>query len=228
MPRDPFKPLTPQEQATVFHYVREGCHEENLRIVERKAKLPKGKGLEIVRRKHVAQEIERRKAMVEMEQARLIARDQNRNAEAEDRRQRVTLDKLEKTLDRVLDLDPKTHSGAVLEGVRIGLVYAGIAKSGKLERVIPVKHPEGETQEGEVGDGMYRSVFASLAADVPAAPEPAQLLPGEAGSQQPPASSPPVAPLKVPAVQQPAASGQRPAEKPVQPVQAQQPEIQFS
>lgn len=228
MPRDPFKPLTPQEQATVLHFVREGCHEERLNVVERKAKLPKGKGLEIIRRKHVALEIARWQAMVELEQARLIARDHNRAAEREDRTQarieRVTLAKIEKTLDAVLDLDPKTHSPAVLEAVRIGLVYAGIAKSGKLERTIPVKHPEGQTPEGEVGDGMYRSVFADLAAASQPAPEAAPLLPPEpsTGPLTPPAHPPAISP--VPTVQLKPEPKAAPVVSPVQSVQ----EIQIS
>ena len=208
MPREVFKSLTAQEQKFIFHFLREGAVEEHIYIVEKKARIPRGDGIKLLRRKHVALEIERRKAQVELEQAKVIARDQNRIAEEEDRRQSVTLDKIEKKLDELIALDPKTHGALVLSAIQTGLVYTGTIRTGRMERLLPPQTPpDGNLPQG--GNGFYESVFDRMRAEqgeIAAAPvEAAPILP-ESAPGQPVAAVPvsPVAPVAA-APRQPAA-----------------------
>lgn len=204
MPRDPFKPLTPQEQAFVFHWVREGCHVENMAVVERKAKVPKGKGLSILQREHVHREIEARKALVELEQARLIARDQNRAAEKDDKRREVTLDKIEARLDEVMQLDVKTHGSLVLAAIHTGLVYTGVIRNKNMERTIPVKDPTGDLGN-TASNNVYSSIFSDMRAEAAHIAQldqtPAPLNPSDRPALPPVAPPPPrpPAPKAVPA-----------------------------
>lgn len=199
MPRDVCKPLNPEEQRFTFHFAREGFHEERMSVVERKARLKKGAGAFILRRQHVQRDLAQKKAMVDLEQARLIARDQNRAAEKEDARQQVTLDKLEKKLDELLALDPETHGALVHEVIKTGLVYAGVVRAGRLERVPPIRRGEDEAQ-GQA-ESIYRSVFAGLRQDHPAgaeAVEAAPLMPEDPAVSVPPAEPLPKPPLPRP------------------------------
>ena len=202
MPRDPFKPLTPQEQQFAFHWVREGCHVERMAIVERKAKVPKGKGAGILARPHVQREIDAKKSLVDMEQARLIARDQNRAAEKEDKQEQhlreVTLKVVESRLHDLLDLDAKTHGSLVLSAIQTSLVYTGVLRSKTMERTIPIKDPSGDPG-GHAAQSVYSSIFSEMPAPGTAAllqydQTPAPLNPSEAPLPKPPVPAPVPAP----------------------------------
>ena len=162
--KDVFKVLTPYEQRFIFHYLREsvsaGSESEQIRWAERKCKLAVGTGQTFLKRPHVQQELARRKAQVELEQARLIARDEAKLAEEADRRKTVTLDKLEAALDGVVSLDPKTHGSTVLAAIQLGLIYTGTIRNGKQERVSPTETPDEKAGDG--GDDIYKSVFAKM------------------------------------------------------------------
>lgn len=195
MPREVFRSFTAQEQKFIFHFLREGAVEERVWIVEKKARLPKGDGAKMLKRKHVMAEIERRKAQVELEQAKLIARDQSAIAKEEDKRQSVTLDKLEQALDSIIALDAKTHGAIKLAAIQTGLVYTGTIRSGRMERTAPPPPPDGK--EAESGASFYDSVFDRLRAEqgevtpaplMPAAPSP--LTPAFAPDPRPKTSTP--------------------------------------
>jgi hypothetical protein len=201
MPRESFKSLSAQEQKLIFHFLREGGVEERIEIVERKARIPRGQGLKIIRRRHVAEEIARRKAQVELEQSKLIARDQNRAAEDEDKRQSVTLDKIERKLDKLLELDPEKHGSLVLSAIQTGLVYTGTIRNGRMERTAPPIAPAGTEAAGEV-TSFYDSVFDRMrAAQGEIAPAP--VMPG---ASTPEPIAPPPAPIRPAQPPRPAAA----------------------
>lgn len=187
MPREVFRSLTAQEQKFIFHFLREGGVEENIWIVEKKARLPKGTGQQLYKRKHVQAEIERRKAQVELEQAKLIARDQNRAADEREKRQAITLDKIERKLDEFFSLNIKEHGALVHSVLQTALVYSGVIKSGRMERTAPVDAGNKE-KEATAGGGYYDSVFDALrAAQEKVEPAPLQPdTPGAHTAPQPP------------------------------------------
>jgi hypothetical protein len=164
MPRDPFKPLLEDEQRFVYHYLRLGAVPEKAYLAEQKAKLPKGTGAKMLKRRHVIDEIDRRKALVEFEEHKIIARDKAKLAAEEDARHSVTLDKLEKALDGVISLDAKEHGTVVLEAIRLGLVYTGTIRNGNMVRLV-VEDPNKtkDTPEDQNPSGsFYRSIFNAM------------------------------------------------------------------
>lgn len=163
MPRDPFLPLTRDEQKFVFHYLREGAVPEVAYIAERKCRLKKGTGALMLKRKHVALEIQRRKASVELEENLLIARDKAKLAEERDAADKVTMEKIERALDGVLKLNPETHGSVVLSAVSLGLVYQGTIRTGRAERVIPIDPTKSGKADAEL-PGFYSSIFAEMQA----------------------------------------------------------------
>lgn len=212
MPRDPFKPLLEDEQRFVFHYLRLGAVPEKAYLAEKKARLPKGTGDKMLKRRHVIDEIDRRKALVEFEEHKIIARDKAKLAAEEDARHSVTLDKLEKALDGVISLDAKEHGSVVLEGIRLGLVYTGTIRNGNMVRLV-VEDPnktKDTPEDQNPANAFYRSIFSSMAqSDIPAEAHP--LLPDVK-----PATLDPTAPLPPPPVlkTEPQPPAQPPAKKP--------------
>lgn len=183
MPRDPFKPLTAQEQSFVFHWVREKCLMERMGIVERKAKVPQGKGILILARPHVQRDIDARKYLVELESARLIARDQNRADTVQERKEKVTLDRIETVLHDLMNLDLKEQGALVHAAVQTALVYSGVVRKGNFERTIPLKDPSGDP-DNLAGSGVYSSIFSDMhdhasGGRVPPEQAPAPLHPSE-------------------------------------------------
>lgn len=211
MPRDPFKPLTVPEQRFVIHYLREGATPEVAYIAERKARLKKGEASGFLRRKHVLEEIARRQRLVEFEENRLIAKEKIGLAQQAEERDRVTLDKIEGALDKVIKLDPEKHGGTVLEAIRLGLVYTGTIRDGRRERVIPPDPAKAES--GDVGgSSFYQSIFSDLRSGdavgpglAAAAPEPAPLMPEDDRPKPPPT---------IPVVRTAAAVAAKPAARP--------------
>lgn len=200
MPRDPFLPLTRPEQRFVLHYLREGAVPEIVHIAERKARLKVGEGKGILRRRHVQEEIHRRKVLIEFEENRLIARDSIGMAAAADERDRVTLNKIEAALDKVIQLDAEKHASSVLEAVRLGLVYTGTIRDGRRERVTPADPTKQENSAGELG--FYSSIFSDLrgssdhvgaAAGAAAPADPAPLMPEDEKPVAPPTLAAPPA-----------------------------------
>jgi hypothetical protein len=209
--KDAFKGLTLDEQRFVFHFLRESVSSENeneqIRWAERKSRIVQGMGEKFLKREHVQQEIQRRRAQVELEQARLIARDQAKLAAEEDKRKTVTLDKLEAALDGVVNLDPEKHGGTVLEAIRLGLVYTGTINDGNRKRVVPADPTTQENSPAGEG-GFYQSIFHGMrqgevpADAMPLMPEetPAALMPDQPAPRppvlrvnEPPAPAPPSA-----------------------------------
>lgn len=227
MPRDPFKPLLEDEQRFVFHYLREGAVPEKAHVAERKARLPKGAGAQMLKRRHVTAEIERRKALVEFEEHKQIARDKAKIAAEEDARHSVTLDKLEKALDGVVSLDPKEHGSVVLEGIRLGLVYTGTIRNGNMVRLV-VEDPnktKDTPEDQNPSNAFYRSIFSAM---------PQGAIPDEAHPLLPdtkPAALDPLAPMPPPPVlkvQPEAAPAPPPAKKPAGKSKLNTAEISFT
>ena len=165
MPETPkperFNPLDEDEQRFCFHFAREGFLEERMVIVERKSRLKAGTGKQFLRRRRVIEELRKQKKLIDVEQARLIARDHDRGAEKEDLQQDVTVKLVEGKLRKLLDLDPVTHGALVHGAIQTALVYAGVVRKGNFERTIPVKDPTGDT--GHVAaEGFYQSIFSEL------------------------------------------------------------------
>lgn len=215
MPRDPFKPLTIDEQRLVIHYLREGATPEVLPIAERKARLKKGEGASILRRRHVQEEIGRRQRLVEYEENKLIAKDKVAVAQRDDERDLVTLHKIEAALDKVIALDAKDHGQVVLKAIELGLIYTGSIRDGnkvKISTIDPLgqdKPKEDEpTDTPNKEDGFYRSIFANMKGEtsvVPAQSEPAPLMPADDKPKPPPTVPvPPQAPKAAPAPKPPA------------------------
>lgn len=209
MPRDSFKPLTAQEQRFVIHFLREGAAEENLHNAARKARITEKEGKAILRRKHVQEEIHRRKVLVEFEENRLIARDNIGAAKQVDEAELVTLHKVEKALDGVLKLEAEKHGSTVLKAVELALIYTGTIRDGnkvKLQTVDPLGQDKSKSDEGEQAPrevGFYSSIFADMkkdgndggaapAAAVAAAP----LMPDEVEAAKPAPKPPVPAPAK--------------------------------
>ena len=210
--KDAFKPTTLDEQRFIFHFLRESVSSENeaeqIRWAERKSRIKQGMGEKFLKRPHVQQEIQRRRAQVELEQARLIARDQAKLAAEDDKRKTVTLDKLEAALDGVVNLDPEKHGGTVLEAIRLGLVYTGTINDGNRKRVVPADPTTPENSPAGEG-GFYQSIFHGMrqgevpADAMPLMPEeaPAALMPDQ------PAPKPPVLRVNQPASPVPPSAG---------------------
>lgn len=195
-----FRSLTAQQQKFIFHFLREGGVEENIWVAEKKSRLPKGEGVRLYKLKHVRAEIDRRKAQVELEEAKQIARDKSGLAREEDTRQKVTLDKVEAKLDSLLALDPKTHGSLVLATIQTALVYTGTIRSGKMERMLPPPDPEGKDGAGTATGNFYDSIFdpmrakQDLTAPAPLMPEDAPKTSPAPKAPVPPAATPKAAP----------------------------------
>jgi hypothetical protein len=218
MPRDPFKPLNEKEQRFVFHFARERYADERLNLVARKCRIPEEEAKSIHRRAHVQAEIERRRNLVEFEEHRLMARDAVGAARQEEERERVSLSDAEKAIKKVLDLDPKDHSGAILDAVKLVMVYTGTIRDGNRvkiqnEKLDPAQTPLDAGGPMAAPTSFYQSIFAQEreAGAAPSAPaeEPAPLLPDpESPAAKPRAPTPP--PPK------PAATPKRTGEKIIQ------------
>lgn len=211
MPRDPFMPLTRDEQRFVIHYIREGSTPEVVHIAERLARLKKGEGAKIVKRKHVQEELQRRKVMVEFEENRLIAKDMVAKQAADKERDIVTLNKIETALDKVIALDAEKHGPVVLKAIELGLIHVGSIRDGNRVKIRTddplgqdgknVTAPEGE----EVRTiGFYESIFSSVKNDPAASAAPAALEPAPLMPESKPAG-PPTIPVTVPAKPKPSA-----------------------
>jgi len=220
-------PLTVHEQRFVIHYIREGAAPEVAYIAERKARLKKGEGEKMLRRRHVQEEIHRRKILVEYEENRLIAKDNVATVQRDDERDLVTLHKIESALDKVIALDAEKHGTTVLKAIELGLIYTGSIRDGnkvKLSTIDPLgtdkntKPDDGEMKPRE--DGFYTSIFANMKADGAAAPpaepvEPAELMPAED-------------PKPLPTVPVVAATPPKPAPKPAAKKEIKPPQIEIT
>ena len=218
MPRDVFKELSRDEQRFVFHYLREGATQEAIPMAERKCRLAKGLGKAMLTRRHVQEEIARRKALVEFEEHKQIARDKARLAEEEDKRikeeearRQVTQKKLEEALAGLVELDPKLHGAIVLQGIKLGFVYTGTIRDGRIVRMAteePTK-PQEDTEDQNPANLFYRSIFANklqaeiqteaspiLPTDKPAFLDPSATLPPPPLLKIPPPSPAPEKPAK--------------------------------
>lgn len=201
-------PLTVHEHRFVLHYLREGAAPEVVHIAERKARLKKGEGAHMLRRRHVQEEIHRRKILVEYEENRLIAKDNVAVVQRDDERDLVTLHKIEQALDKVLQLEAKDHGPTVLKAIELGLVYTGAIRDGnkvKLNVVDPLGQDKAKPDDGDqhVRElGFYQSIFSGVkpSAEGQAAQaqvEPAPLMPEDDKPKPPPTiPAPPSAPQK--------------------------------
>lgn len=225
MPRDRFTPLTGDEQKFVFHICREGGAPEKAAVAERRARLKKGAGAQMLKRRHVAEEIARRMGAITFEENRLIAKGNVRAAEEEAERDKVTLSTAERALAGVINLPPKEHASAVLEAVRLAMVYTGTIKDGNRERIGSLKNADG-SDPVKPNDGVYRSIFDSMregdAYVLPNDAEPAPLIPGDMppdlpsiGAQAAPAAPARPAEAALPSPPPPAPARPAPAPKPV-------------
>lgn len=221
MPRDPTLPLNRQEQRFVIHFLREGATPEVVHIAERKARMKAGEGKKVLRRKHVQEEIHRRKVLVEYEENRLIAKDSIDAAKRDDERDMVTLHKIESALDKVIALDAEKHGQTVLKAIELGLIYTGSIRDGnkvKLSTVDPLGQDKGKPDDGEMKpreEGFYASIFAGMKAggdgNGGAAVAAAPLMPEEEDSPAPPKPPvPPPAPAKPAPTAKPAAKKSSP------------------
>ncbi len=195
-PKD--RTLTGQEQLLIRYYVREGGTADRIPRAARKLKITPERATAILRRTHVQEEVARRLAMLQFEQARLDARDIQRREHEDDENIRVTEAKVFRQLNQLIEADP-THltSGHKLkaEFLRLALVVTGTIKDGNIERLIP---PEG--QAGRHGPNIYSSMFGIQPEHEPAA-DVAELYPDEptppedrpAPANQPEAPAPPAA-----------------------------------
>ena len=189
MPRDPFKPLNEKEQRFVHHFVREHYAEAAMALVARKCRIPEDEAQRIWKRAHVQAEIQRRKSHIEVEEDRLIARERVRQEEADNRRDQVSLNDAEKAIKAVLTLDPAEHSSAVLEAVKLVMVYTGTIRDGNRVKIAtgaldPGQTPLAQPVPANPGPSFYESIFAvervTPAEDGAAAPAPAPLFPADA------------------------------------------------
>lgn len=217
-------PLTRDEQRFLIHYVREGATPEVVHIAERLARLKKGEGKKIAGRKHVQEEIHRRKVCVEYEENRLIAKDIVVQQQVDKERDMVTLHKIEVALDKVISLDAEKHGVIVLKAVELGLIHVGALRDGNRVKVRnddplgtdgKMPAPALETGEEPRTIGFYESIFSASKNDpnqpaADAALEPAPLMPEHARSAPPTipvvaAPKPKPAAPKPPAAKKPAA-----------------------
>lgn len=211
---DGFKVLSAVEQKFIRHYIRAGATEDRIAEAERKARINKGQGADMLRRKYkgrfyVQDEIERRKAMVEIEQAKIDARDISRVIQEDDQRERVTLKALEKALASIVGLEPKEHGHLVMEAIKLGLVYTGTIRDGRRERTVPAEASTGADEEENAKPGFYQSIFDAMrkdaAPDQEAVQEPRDLMPATVEVHAPPpkiklqAPAPKPAPASTPA-----------------------------
>lgn len=189
MPRDPFKPLNEKEQRFVHHFVREHYAEAAMALVARKCRIPEDEAQRIWKRTHVQAEIQRRKSHIEIEEDRLIARERVQQAEADNRRDQVSLNDAERAIKGVLSLDPKEHSAAVLDAVRLVMVYTGTIRDGNRVKITPGALEAGQTPLAQLapeapGPSFYQSIFAverEMPAENPAPGTPAApLFPADA------------------------------------------------
>ncbi len=189
MPRDPFKPLNEKEQRFVHHFVREHYAEAAMALVARKCRIPEDEAQRIWKRAHVQAEIQRRKSHIEVEEDRLIARERVQQAEADNRRDQVSLNDAEKAIKAVLTLDPAEHSSAVLEAVKLVMVYTGTIRDGNRVKIATgsleaAQTPLAQPAPVNGGPSFYESIFAvereTPAEDGAAAPAPAPLFPADA------------------------------------------------
>ncbi len=198
MPRDPFKPLNEKEQRFVHHFVREHYAEAALALVARKCRIPEDEAQRIYKRTHVQAEIQRRKSHIEIEEDRLIARERVHQEEADSRRDQVSLNDAERAIKGVLNLDPAEHSSAVLEAVKLVMVYTGTIRDGNRVKVAAGSLDAGQTPLAQPapdnpGPSFYESIFAvereAPAENTAPAPAPAPLFP-EAAPAPPKAAQP--------------------------------------
>lgn len=205
---DPFKPLNQKEQRFVHHFVREHYAEEAMRLVARKCRIEEDEAWRIYKRVHVQAEINRRRLSIEFEEDRLIARERVHQAEADTARDQVSLNDAERAIKAVLTLDPKEHSSAVLEAVKLVMVYTGTIRDGNRVKIqagtleagqTPLAQPPPESQ----GPSFYQSIFAAEreSAAAPPAPvePPAPMFPEpEAPPPERPKAAPPAPKAAVP------------------------------
>lgn len=200
MPRDPFKPLNEKEQRFVHHFVRERYAEAALALVARKCRIPEDEAQRIYKRTHVQAEIQRRKSHIEIEEDRLIARERVHQEEADNRRDQVSLNDAEKAIKAVLSLDPAEHSSAVLEAVKLVMVYTGTIRDGNRVKIAtgaldPGQTPLAQPAPVNPGPSFYESIFAvervTPAENDAAAPAPAPLFPEAAAETPRPAKAAP-------------------------------------
>ena len=169
--------LTAQEQLLIRHYVREGGTEDRIPRAARKLKIPPERAAAILRRIHVREEVARRLAMLQFEQARLDARDINRRENEEEEKIRVTEAKVYRQLNELIEADPKSLTDGhrmKAEFLRLALVVTGTIRDGRTERLLPP-----DSQPGQHGPNIYTSMFGQQAQKMAGEDDAADLYPDE-------------------------------------------------
>lgn len=164
MARETFRPMTADEQKFIRHFCRLGATEDRTEEAERLARLKRGAGAKMLKLRHVAEEISRRKAMLESEQAVLDARDLNRRELEEEKRQTITLDRVESKLYKLLELDPEKYGALVHQVIQTCLVYTGTIRNGNMMRTIPADPTLEANRTSATESSFYRSIFQPLRA----------------------------------------------------------------
>jgi hypothetical protein len=189
--------LTSEEQRLVRHYIREGGTEDKLARAARKTKITLEKAQTLLKRIHVAEELARRRHLLEYEQAKLDAADLNRRESEEDKRIDLT-EKLifEEMRDLIRTPAKKLGDGhkAKSELLRLAAVFTGTIRDGRLERLLP---PDQGPGSGGGGPVIYQDVFTRMALQAQGGVadlySPAEDVPAQAAANSPvaaPATNP--------------------------------------
>ena len=175
--------LTSEEQRLVRHYIREGGTEDKLARAARKTKITLEKAQTLLKRIHVAEELARRRHLLEYEQAKLDAADLNRRESEEDKRIDLTERLIfEEMRDLIRTPAEKLGDGhkAKAELLKLGAVFIGTIRDGRLEKI--ERMPQQDPTLGVPEPCIYQSIYTRAATQVQDGP--ADLWPS---NEQPPA-----------------------------------------
>lgn len=168
------KKLPADEERFVRCYIKEGGVEEKLPEAEKRARLKKGAGAQLLKKKRVADEVRVRMEPVRLEQMKQqmladaveqVTADLKAKADAAEKTLKEVLDvplipvmgnetRIDHELMRLVQLCPEKYGGIKLAAIKTAYVVAGLMEQGTTRRVIPA---EGK---GEVpGGGVYQNLF---------------------------------------------------------------------
>jgi len=159
--------LTSEEQRLVRHYIREGGTEDKLARAARKTKITLEKAQTLLKRIHVAEELARRRHLLEYEQAKLDAADLNRRESEEDKRIDLTEGLIfEQMRDLIRTPAEKLGEGhkAKSELLRLAAVFTGTIRDGRLEKI--ERMPQQDPTLGIPEPCIYQSIYTRAATHV--------------------------------------------------------------
>lgn len=169
------KKLPADEERFVRCYIKEGGVEEKLPEAEKRARLKKGAGAQLLKKKRVADAVRERMEPVRLEQMKQkmladaveqVTADLKAKADAAENKLAEVLNipripvqgnelVIEEELMRLVQLCPEKYGGIKLAAIKTAFVVAGLMEQGTTRRVAPA---EGKN-EGSAGGGVYQNLF---------------------------------------------------------------------